>query len=127
MTEVIRPGASFSLCCIIAHERAEYEHAIAMLIGKPPANFSLPPIPIDLHTPAIPPIPVVLPSGLLERRPYIAASERRMAAANEQIGIAQAAYYPALNLSALAGFDGTSAANWLRLAEPLVGSWSELF
>ena len=68
-----------------------------MLIGKPPANFSLPPIPIDLHTPAIPPIPVVLPSELLESRPDIAASERRMAAANEQIGIAQAAYYPALN------------------------------
>ncbi len=97
----------------ITVQRAEYEHAIAMLIGKPPANFSLPPIPIDLHTPAIPPIPVVLPSALLERRPDIAASERRMAAANEQIGIAQAAYYPALNLSALAGFEGTSAANWL--------------
>jgi NodT family efflux transporter outer membrane factor (OMF) lipoprotein len=95
-------------------ERAEYEHAIAILIGKPPANFSLPPIPIDLLTPAIPAIPQVLPSQLLERRPDIAASERRMAAANEQIGIAQAAYYPALNLSALAGFEGTSALNWLN-------------
>lgn len=97
----------------ITVERAEYEHAIAILIGKPPANFSLPPSPIDLHTPAIPAIPQVLPSQLLERRPDIAASERRMAAANEQIGIAQAAYYPALNLSALAGFQGTSAVNWL--------------
>jgi NodT family efflux transporter outer membrane factor (OMF) lipoprotein len=95
-------------------QRAEYEHAIANLIGKPPANFSLPPSPIDLHTPAIPAIPQVLPSQLLERRPDIAESERRMAAANEQIGIAQAAYYPALNLSALAGLEGTSALNWFN-------------
>jgi NodT family efflux transporter outer membrane factor (OMF) lipoprotein len=98
----------------ITVERAEDEHAIAILIGKPPANFSLPPSPIDLHTPAIPPIPEVLPSQLLERRPDIAASERRMAAANEQIGIAQAAYYPTLSLSALAGFEGSSASNWLN-------------
>src|ERR1700735_615315 len=95
-------------------QRAEYEHAIAILIGKPPANFSLPPSPIDLQTPTIPAIPQVLPSELLERRPDIAASERRMAAANEQIGIAQAAYYPTLNLSALAGFEGTSALNWFN-------------
>jgi len=95
-------------------QRAQYEHAIAILIGKPPANFSLPPSPIDLQTPAIPGIPEVLPSQLLERRPDIAAIERRMAAANEQIGIAQAAYYPTLNLSALAGFEGTSALNWFN-------------
>jgi NodT family efflux transporter outer membrane factor (OMF) lipoprotein len=95
-------------------QRAEFEHAIAILIGKPPANFSLPPIPIDLQTPAIPPIPAVLPSELLQRRPDIAASERRVAAANEQIGIAQAAYYPTLNLSALAGFEGASASNWFN-------------
>ncbi len=93
-------------------QRAQYEHAIAILIGKPPADFSLPPSPIDLHTPAIPAVPEVLPSELLERRPDVAASERRVAAANEQIGIAQAAYYPTLNLSALAGFQGTSAAEW---------------
>src|SRR5271163_3279216 len=93
-------------------ERAEYEHAIAILIGKPPANFSLARSPIDLHTPAIPGIPQVLPSALLERRPDIAASERRMAAANEQIGIAQAAYYPTLSLTAIAGMEGTSALNW---------------
>jgi NodT family efflux transporter outer membrane factor (OMF) lipoprotein len=96
----------------ITVERAQYEHAIAILIGKPPASFSLPPSPIDLHMPGIPAIPQVLPSDLLERRPDIAASERRMAAANEQIGIAEAAYYPTLNLSALVGLQGTSAANW---------------
>jgi NodT family efflux transporter outer membrane factor (OMF) lipoprotein len=95
-------------------QRAEYEHAIAILIGKPPASFSLAPDPIDLQSPAIPGTPDVVPSQLLERRPDIAATERRMAAANEQIGIAQAAYYPALNLSALAGFEGTSALNWLN-------------
>jgi len=98
----------------ITVERAQFEHAIAILIGKPPAEFSLAPSPIDLQTPAIPAIPQVVPSQLLERRPDIAASERRMAAANEQIGIAQAAYYPALNLSALAGFEGTSALNWFN-------------
>jgi NodT family efflux transporter outer membrane factor (OMF) lipoprotein len=92
--------------------RAQYEHAIAILIGKPPAQFSLPMLPIDLQTPAIPGIPAVLPSQLLERRPDIAASERRVAAANEEIGIAQAAYYPTLNLSALAGFQAASAADW---------------
>jgi NodT family efflux transporter outer membrane factor (OMF) lipoprotein len=95
-------------------ERAQYEHAIAILIGKPPADFSLLPSPIDLQTPAIPAIPQVLPSELLERRPDIAASERRVVAANEQIGIAQAAYYPTLNLGALAGFEGTSALNWFN-------------
>ena len=95
-------------------QRSEFEHAIAILVGKPPANFSLPPSPIDLQRPTIPAIPQVLPSELLERRPDIAASERRMAAANEQIGVAQAAYYPTLNLSALAGFEGTSVLNWFN-------------
>src|SRR5215469_11821323 len=94
-------------------ERAQYEHAIAILIGKPPANFSLPPSPIDLHTPAIPPIPQVLPSELLERRPDIAASERRVAAANEQIGIAQAAYYPNLTLGATSGVERANILNWI--------------
>ena len=93
-------------------QRAMYEHAIAVLIGKPPAEFTLPPDPITVAAPTMPAIPGVLPSQLLERRPDIASYERSMAAANEQIGIAQAAYYPTLSLSAVAGFAGTSALNW---------------
>jgi NodT family efflux transporter outer membrane factor (OMF) lipoprotein len=96
----------------VAIQRAMYEHAIAVLIGKPPATFTLPPDPITVAAPTIPSVPGVLPSQLLERRPDIAASERRMAAANEQIGIVQAAFYPTLSLSAIAGFTGTSAINW---------------
>jgi NodT family efflux transporter outer membrane factor (OMF) lipoprotein len=95
-------------------QRAQYEHAIAVLIGKPPAEFALPPFPINLNAPALPPVPGMMPATLLERRPDIAAEERRMAAANEQIGIAQAAYYPTLSLSAAAGLQGTSASNWFN-------------
>jgi NodT family efflux transporter outer membrane factor (OMF) lipoprotein len=93
-------------------QRAAFEHAIAVLIGKPPATFSLAADPITVAAPSIPAIPGMLPSQLLERRPDIASTERSMAAANEQIGIAQAAYYPTLSLSAAAGFAGTSAVNW---------------
>jgi NodT family efflux transporter outer membrane factor (OMF) lipoprotein len=94
-------------------QRASFEHAIAVLIGKPPAAFTLPRDPITVASPAIPAIPGMLPSQLLERRPDIASSERSVAAANEQIGIARTAYYPTLSLSAVAGFAGTSAINWL--------------
>ncbi len=92
--------------------RAQYEHAIAVLIGQPPAAFTLTAIPINQNAPAMPQVPGMLPSALLERRPDIAADERRMASANEQIGIAQAAFYPTLSLNAQAGFLGTSALNW---------------
>lgn len=92
--------------------RADFEHAIAMLVGKPPAQLTLPRNPVTVAGPALPGVPGVLPSQLLERRPDIAADERRMAAANEQIGIAEAAFYPTLSLSAVAGFSGTSALNW---------------
>ena len=90
--------------------RAQYEHAVAILIGKPPAEFTLPPLP--LTTPP-PPIPASVPSELLERRPDIAAAERRVAAANAQIGVAKAAYYPAINLGASGGFESTDIATLL--------------
>jgi NodT family efflux transporter outer membrane factor (OMF) lipoprotein len=82
--------------------RAQYEHAVAVLIGKPPASFSLPPLPLTMPPP---PIPVGLPSDLLERRSDIAAAERLMASANAQIGVAKAAYYPLINLAAVGGFE----------------------
>ncbi|WP_263382122.1 efflux transporter outer membrane subunit [Granulicella arctica] len=85
--------------------RAQYEHAIAMLIGTAASGFSVPVKPM-LKTP--PPIPVGIPSQLLERRPDIAATERNMASANAQIGVADAAYYPALTLSATGGFESSS-------------------
>jgi NodT family efflux transporter outer membrane factor (OMF) lipoprotein len=95
-------------------QRAQYEHALAILIGKPPAEFRLPPIPINIQAPALPEVPVNLPAQLLERRPDIAEAERRMAAANEQIGIAKAAYYPTLDIAAIAGLQGSSALNWFQ-------------
>src|SRR5207245_9150586 len=75
--------------------RAQVEHAVATLIGKPAGSFSLPPLP--LRTPP-PPIPAGVPSELLERRPDIASAERLMAAANARIGVAKAAYYPLLKI-----------------------------
>ncbi|MFA6163248.1 MAG: efflux transporter outer membrane subunit [Methylobacter sp.] len=81
--------------------RAKLEHAIAVLIGKTPAELSLIPAPLDVQPL---PIPVTLPSELLERRPDIAAAERKIAAANAQIGVAKAAYFPTLNLAATNGF-----------------------
>jgi NodT family efflux transporter outer membrane factor (OMF) lipoprotein len=89
--------------------RAQYEHAIAVLVGKPPEVFKLPVMPRRQTPPAI---PVGVPSQLLERRPDIAAAERRMAAANEQIGIAQTAFFPQLLISASGGFEGSSIINW---------------
>ena len=97
-------------------QRAQLEHAIATLIGKPPAAFSLPSRPLDTRPPDI---PVGLPSQLLERRPDIAAAERRVAEANEQIGIAKAAYYPTVMLNASVGFEGSSFGNLLNASSLL--------
>ncbi len=90
--------------------RAQFEHAIAVLIGQTATNFS---IPIKPMTIAPPPIPVGVPSELLERRPDVAAAERTMAEANAQIGIAYAAYYPNLTLSADGGFESSFFKRWL--------------
>ena len=91
--------------------RAQYEHAIAVLAGKPPSELSITYRPIKI-TP--PPVPVGVPSTLLERRPDIAVSERQMAAANEQIGIAKAAYYPTLNLTGEAGVESSRFLRWIN-------------
>src|ERR1700709_814695 len=91
--------------------RAQYEHAVAILIGKPPAEFSLPPLPLTAPPPHI---PVSVPSELLERRPDIAAAERRMASANAQIGVAKSAYYPLINLGASGGFESSSITTLLN-------------
>jgi len=90
-------------------QRATFEHAIAILTGKAPAEVTIPQVGLKA-TP--PPVPTGLPSELLERRPDIASSERMVAAANEQIGIAMAAFYPTLSLSASAGLENTSFTKW---------------
>jgi NodT family efflux transporter outer membrane factor (OMF) lipoprotein len=82
-------------------QRAQFEHAIAILIGKPPSSFSLPPAPFKQ---TLPDVPLALPSQLLERRPDIAAAERQVQSANARIGVAKAAYFPDLTLSASGGY-----------------------
>jgi len=90
-------------------ERAQFEHAIAMLIGQPASTFSIPYEPLKASPPAI---PFGFPSQLLERRPDVAAAERLVAQANAQIGIARAAYFPTVTLSAAAGFETVMFASW---------------
>ncbi len=90
-------------------QRAQFEHAIAILIGKAPADFTLAAVPLNNQPPGI---PIGLPSELLQRRPDIAAAERRVAEANQQIGIARAAYFPTVTLGGTAGFAGTQGSNW---------------
>jgi NodT family efflux transporter outer membrane factor (OMF) lipoprotein len=104
----------------IALERAQTEHAIAVLIGENPSRFHL-----DANALAVdatpPLVDLGLPSTLLERRPDVAAMERRVAAANAQIGVARAAYFPVFSLAAAAGLDSTSASPWLNAPSRL---WS---
>ena len=94
--------------------RAQLEHAIAVLVGKPPADLTV--ATVD-NRDAIPNVPVAVPSQLLERRPDISAAERRMASANANIGVAEAAYYPTLTLSATGGLTASTLAHWLSLPD----------
>jgi NodT family efflux transporter outer membrane factor (OMF) lipoprotein len=103
----------------LEQQRATLEHAIAVLVGKAPANFSLAARPVWNAT--VPDVPITVPSTLLQRRPDIAGAERRVAAANEAIGIARAGYFPSLNLSADAGL-GAAAIGDLFQASAL--AWS---
>ena len=96
----------------LSWQRAQLEHAIAVLMGKTPAEFSLAVAPLQATLPAA---PVTLPADLLQRRPDIAQAERTVAAANAAVGVAIAGYYPDLTLSASAGYSGSSFSNLLTL------------
>src|SRR5262249_39696624 len=91
-------------------QRSALEHAIAVLIGRPPADFSLPVAELARE---VPPIPVGVPSALLERRPDVATVERDMASANANIGVAVSAYYPTVTLSGSGGFESGDIAKWM--------------
>ena len=102
----------------LVRQRAQLEHAIAVLVGEAPGNFTLAP---SDWKPVVPEVPVGVPSTLLQRRPDIAAAERRVAVANEQIGIAKSAYYPSLSLSASAGSGASRLADLFKASSSV---WS---
>jgi len=99
-------------------QRAQLEHALALLVGKAPAQFSLP---VTGAVPALPGVPVALPASLVQQRPDVAAAERRVASANAQIGVAKAAYFPALTLSASTGYQSNA---WSELLSAPNRVWS---
>lgn len=96
----------------LAWQRAQYENAMAVLMGKAPADFALA---ASGDIPALPQVPVSLPSQLLERRPDIASAERKVMAANANIGVSRAAYFPDLSLSMNGGYSSSSFNNWIEL------------
>ncbi len=103
----------------LQRQRVQLAHAIAVLVGEAPGNFAL--APGAVWTPVVPDVPAGVPSTLLQRRPDIAAAERRVAAANEQIGIAQSAYYPSLSLNASAGSGASRVADLFQASSSV---WS---
>ena len=105
----------------LQRQRAQLEHAIAVLTGEAPGNFSIAPLAPGNWQPVVPAVPVGVPSMLLQRRPDIAAAERRVAAANAQIGIAQSAYYPSFSLSASYGFGASRVADLFQASSSV---WS---
>ena len=102
-----------ALAVDVVVQRAALEHAIAILVGEPPASFSLPRLPLEVPPPDV---PAALPSEMLERLSDIAAAERRVASAFSRVGVTRAAYYPLLTLSGAAGFESGSFGSWLSTA-----------
>ena len=105
----------------LSRQRAQLEHAIAVLIGQAPANFTLVPLAANTWRPVVPDVPLSVPSTLLQRRPDIAGAERRVAVANEQIGISKSAYFPSLTLSASSSTSASRVANLFAAGS---GAWA---
>ena len=103
--------STISQAALVQQSRAQYEHAIAVLVGQPASNFSVPVVPLNA-TP--PPVPLGVPSDVLERRPDIATMEREIAYENAQVGIARSAFYPHITLSGSGGWQSTSVGSLLN-------------